>query len=318
MTSGPSCVVVADIGGTTTRVAVVQAERMVARICVPTVRGEGLAEFVGRAVNDLLASSGMNLDCAVGMGVSIPGPLNRGRRQVAFTGNVELRDYPLAERLEQSLGIPVVMDDDANCAALAEATLGAAVGCSAAVLIVVGTGIGGGIVVDGAPYRGAHSAAGEIGHIVLDPDGPACTCGHTGCFEALASGPALAKRGKMAMLGRSAPILGDLVGSDPEAIDAVSVLAAAKRGDPGAVAALEETGYYLGLGVAAVANILDPDVIVLGGGLGSRPEMLAFARRGVTEHCIAPIDRLVRVETAQLGDDAGLWGAALLILAETE
>jgi len=314
MTAGPSCVVVADIGGTTTRIAVVQSGTMLARVSLPTVRGQGLAEFVVRAIDKLLTSHRVDMGSVTGVGVSIPGPLDQSRRHVAFTGNVGLRDYPLAERLEQSLGVPVVMDDDANCAALAEATRGAAAQSSVAVLIVVGTGIGGGIVLDGVPYRGAHSAAGEVGHIVVDRDGPVCSCGHAGCFEALASGPALAKRGKTAMLAGSAAILSDIVGGDPEAVDPAHTLQAAERGDPGALAAVEETGYYLGLGVAAVANMLDPDVIVLGGGLGRTPAMLVFARRGVKEHCIAPTDQLVRVEIAQLGDDAGLWGAALLAL----
>lgn len=312
MIADPPCVVVADIGGTTTRIAVVQNGRMLARVSLPTVRGQGLAEFLVRAINELLRGHSIDMDSITGVGVSIPGPLDQSRRRVAFTGNVDLRDYPLAERLEQSLGVPVVMDDDANCAALAEATQGAAVQSSVAALIVVGTGIGGGIVLDGVPYRGAHSAAGEVGHIVLDRDGPMCSCGHAGCFEALASGPALAKRGQTAMLAGSAAVLSDIVGGDPDAVDAARTLQAAERGDPGALAAVEETGCYLGLGVAAVANMLDPDIIVLGGGLGSTPAMLAAARRGVSEHCIAPTDQLVRVEIAQLGDDAGLWGAALL------
>jgi glucokinase len=315
VSADPPCVVAADIGGTTTRIAVVQSQTILARVSLPTVRGQGLADFVVRAINELLTRSNLAIDSVAGVGVSIPGPLDRGRRQVAFTGNVGLRDYPLADRLERSLGVPVVMDDDANCAALAEAMRGAAAKSSVAVLVVVGTGIGAGIVLDGVPYRGAHSAAGEVGHVVLERNGPTCSCGHAGCFEALASGPALARRGRSAMLAGSAAILSSLVGGDPAAVDATRTLEAARRGDPGALAAVEETGCYLGLGVAAVANMFDPDVIVLGGGLGSTEAMLAAARRGVHEHCIAPTDQQVRVEIAQLGSDAGLWGAALLAAA---
>ncbi len=305
-------VVAADVGGTTTRVVLVSGDELRGRTSLPTVRGDGLGDALCTTIIDLLAREGVPQSQVAAVGVSIPGPLDIDRRRVVFTGNVSLADYALADHLEGALGLPVVLDDDANCAALGEAERGAAVGAQVAVLVVVGTGIGAGIVVHGGLFRGAHSVAGEIGHINLDPSGPPCSCGDRGCFEALASGPALAARGRAAARGAAAPVLSEIAGDNLEAIDALTVIEAASRGDAGAVAALEITGQYLARGVAAVANAFDPDVIVLGGGLGRTAVMLEWARRGVHEHCIAPISGLVRVETALLGDDAGLWGAGLL------
>jgi glucokinase len=305
-------VVAVDVGGTTTRLALVSGDELRGRTVLATVRGEGLGNALGAAIADLVAREGVPKSEVAAVGVSIPGPLDADRRRVVFTGNVSLFDYALADHLERIVGLPVVMDDDANCAALGEVERGAALGARVAVLIVVGTGIGAGIVVDGRLYRGAHSVAGEVGHINLDPAGPRCSCGDYGCFEALASGSALADRGRAAVRQGTAPLLSDLAGDDLNAIDAETVVEAAAQGDAGAVAALEVTGGYLARGIAAVANAFDPDVIVLGGGLGRTAAMLEWARRGVKEHCIAPIDRLVRVETALLGDDAGLWGAGLL------
>jgi glucokinase len=301
-----------DIGGTTTRAAVAVGDELRGRVAVQTRPGEALAGAVAETVRAALDASGLAPGDVNALGVSVPGPLDAKRRSVAFTGNVGLRDYALAERLEAALDLPVTMDDDANCAALGEVQRGAAMGAGVAVLVVVGTGIGGGIVIDGRLYRGAHAIAGEVGHIVLEPDGPLCSCGHRGCFEALAAGPALAARGRSAAREGRSPALLEKSGGSVEAIDAADVIDAAKAGDAEALSAVAATGRYLGIGVAAVASMLDPDVIVLSGGLGGAPGMLEWARRGVREHCIAPLDSLVRVVNGSLGDDAGLWGAALL------
>jgi len=307
-----------DIGGTTTRAAVAVGDELRGRVAVPTRPGKGLADAVAETVRAALAASGLARGEIDALGVSVPGPLDAKRRSVAFTGNVGLRHYALAERLETALELPVTMDDDANCAALGEVRRGAAMGAGVAVLVVVGTGIGGGIVIDGRLYRGAHAIAGEVGHIVLEPDGPPCSCGHRGCFEALAAGPALAARGRTAARDGRSPALIERAGGSMKAIDTAAVLEAAQAGDHGALEAVAATGRYLGLGVAAVASMLDPDVIVLSGGLGGTPDMLEWARRGVRDHCISPLDSLVRVVNGSLGDDAGLWGAALLALGSKE
>jgi glucokinase len=308
-------VIAVDVGGTTMRAAVVDDE-LLGRVTMPTVRGPGLADALVVLIDRALAAASAARSDAVCVGVSVPGPVSADGRSVAFTGNVGLRDLPLADLLERAIGLPVVMDDDANCAALGEAERGAAAGAGVAVLLVVGTGIGAGIVIDGHLFRGANGAAGEVGHMVLDPTGPVCSCGDHGCFEAMAAGPVLAARGRAAAERGLSPLLLQELQLDPARLDAAAVIAAAAAGDTGAREAVEETGRWLGIGVAAVANAFDPDVIVLAGGLGDTAVMLDWARRGVREHCIEPIDRLARVETAVLGDDAGLWGAARLAWCE--
>jgi glucokinase len=318
MTTPQPTVVAVDVGGTNTRLAVVQGGRMVGRMVFATVTGAGLADSLTQAIIELLGRRRVALQDVAAVGVSVPGPLDAARRQVVFSGNVALQAYPLAERLEAALRSPVVMDDDANCAALAEATWGAARRATVAALIVIGTGIGCGIVLDGAILRGAHGAAGELGHAPLERDGPLCSCGHRGCFEALAAGPALAARGTAAMLAGSAPVLAELAGGQTARVDATATLRAAALGDPGAEAAVRETGRYVGMGVATVADLLDPEVIVLAGGLGGTPAMLTAARLGVKDNCIPPMEALVRVEPATLGDDAGLWGAAQLALRSAQ
>ena len=305
-------VIAIDVGGTTARAAVVDRDELRGRVSAPTVRGGGLVYAIVRLVDEALTSAGVSRGDVRAVGLSVPGPVSVDRRRVVFTGNVGLHDIPLADRLEGQLNLPVAMDDDANCAALGEAELGAARGASVAVLLIVGTGIGAGVVIDGAVFRGAHGAAGEVGHIVLDPAGPVCSCGDHGCFEALAAGPALAARGRAAVDQGLSPLLLQESQPDTACLDASAVMAAAAAGDTGAAGAVQETGRWLGIGVAAVASAFDPDVIVLAGGLGDTAVMLDWARSGVRDHCIEPIDSLTRVERARLGDDAGLWGAARL------
>jgi|HubBroStandDraft_5_1064220.scaffolds.fasta_scaffold06574_6 glucokinase len=301
-----------DVGGTTTRAAVVGESGFRAVARTPTAGGRAVADTVITCLRDAMARAGV-ADCELsGIGVSIPGPLTADRRQVAFTGNVGLREYPLPALLEREFSVPVQMDDDATAAALAEARIGAGRRAGIVFLIIAGTGVGGGLVVRGEPYRGAHSAAGELGHVPVHLDGPRCSCGSFGCLEAVASGQALAARGQGALARGGSPVLAELASNDPARVTAEMVFEAARRGEVAAVRAVEITGRYLGMGAAAVANILDPDLVILGGGLGRQPRIVEAAAAEVAARCIPPIDREVTVLAGELGDDAGLWGAAML------
>ncbi len=213
----------------------------------------------------------------------------------------------LAADLRQRLGIPVVVDNDANMAARAEAMLGAGSGHAMVLMVTVGTGIGGGLVIDKVLQRGrAH--LGEIGHMILDPAGPECACGLRGCWEAVASGRALDREARRLA---SAPS-GALAGLE-HAPDGADLIAAAAAGDPGAIAAVEVVATALGRGLAALVAALDPDVIVVGGGVAAAGEaLLGPARRAMMD---STSGRAVRRETpivpARFGGDAGLVGAAL-------
>jgi glucokinase len=194
-----------------------------------------------------------------------------------------------------------VLDDDANCAALGEKWLGAGKQAKDFIYIIIGTGIGGGLILNGALYRGAAGGAGEIGHGTLLPDGPLCSCGNHGCLEALAAGPAIARRANQLMPG--------------ESLTAQMVIERARAGEVTARQVIDEAGYYLGIGLANVVNLLNPEVIAIGGGvaLDAGELLLAPARTEMRRRAFASSANAVRVELAQLGDDAGLIGAARLV-----
>lgn len=264
------------------------------RLSRHTVRGDCLAESLVQLFEEV-APEGASL-----IGVSVPGPLTVDRRGIAFTGNLELRDYPLARLLEERLGAPVALDDDANCAALAEATFGAARRTSSSVCIVVGTGVGAGIVMDGRIVRGAHGTAGELGHLVVEPNGRVCSCGNHGCLEAMTNGAALVDYAQ---------------GRFPSA---EAVLAAASRGEDHALSAVDTAARYLAVGTAAAAMMLDPECIVLCGGIGRQPGVVERVRRGAPAFCIEPVGGRLDIRAGALADDAGLVGAALVATRDRE
>lgn len=301
-----------DVGGTTTRAAIVDESGLRSVVKMPTAGGDQVAGTITACLRDAMAQASIKTADLSGIGVSIPGPLSTDRRFVCFTGNLSLRQFPLAALLESEFSVPVQMDDDATAAALAEARIGTGRQADIVFMIIVGTGVGGGLVVRGQPFRGAHSAAGEVGHMPVSLDGPRCSCGSFGCLEAVASGQALAARGQGALARGASPVLADVAGNDPARVTAEIVLQAAMRGDSAATRAVELTGRYVGMGAAAIANILDPDVIILGGGLGRQPQIVESAAAEIAARCIPPIDREVTVLAGELGDDAGLWGAAML------
>jgi glucokinase len=287
-----------DVGGTTTRAAIVRACDVQNRFEADTVQGEGLADSLVSIAQRLLESDAEQ-DGVQPIGISVPGPLSADRRNIAFTGNLGLRDYPLADLMERRLQRSVVIDDDANCAALGEATFGAARGTSSSVTLVVGTGVGAGIVLDGVVHRGAHALAGELGHVLVEREGLLCSCGGRGCLEAMTNGAALTSR----------------AGGTYES--AKAVLDAAERGNSGALSAVRTTAGYLAIGVAAVASLLDPECIVLAGGVGRQPLIVEQTAPLAKRLCVEPIGSLLDLRAAQLGDDSGLLGAAVIALAET-
>lgn len=292
---------VCDIGGTTLRVALADEEgKIVARRSEPhqTTDAQAVIEKTAREISALADAHGGVLS---GVGAAVPGPLDFRRGWIHFSPNLGWRDVGFAADLSARLHLPVVLDDDANCAALGEKWLGAGIEANDFVYLIIGTGIGGGLVLNGALYRGATGGAGEIGHGTLVPDGPLCSCGNHGCLEALAAGPAIARRANELMPG--------------ERLTAQMVIERARTGEGTARHVINEAGYYLGIGLANVVNLLNPEVIAIGGGvaLDAGELLLAPARTEMRRRAFASSADAVRVELAQLGDDAGLIGAARLI-----
>jgi glucokinase len=217
----------------------------------------------------------------------------------------------LSERLG---GVPVHVDNDANCAALAEVTLGAARGAAEALIVTLGTGIGGGVVSGGRVVTGAFGFAGEVGHMVVDPAGPPCPCGRRGCWERYASGGGLGRLAREAAFAGRLHEAVALAGGDPELVRGEHVTRAARAGDPGALGVLDELGWWVALGLANLVAVLDPQVIVVGGGLAEVGELLLVpTRRAFAELVEGGRARpAIDVLPARFGERAGAVGAALM------
>jgi glucokinase len=309
-----------DIGGTKVLgVALGPGNEAVGEARVPTptgareIVGSHIAEAVARVTAQLDESRGPDAEVAP-IGVGAPGMVDRQGR-LCFAPNLPQAhgvDWTalIGDRLP---GRTVVIENDANLAVLAEHRLGAARGFHHVVMVTLGTGIGGGIVVDDRVQVGATGFAGEIGHMVVDPNGPPCPCGRSGCWERFASGAGLGVRAREAALaGR----LGEVVrvaGGDPESVRGEDVSAAAAAGDPAARRVIEEVGWWIGFGLANLASVVDPECFVLGGGVVEAGSVLIDSARAAFEELVEGRDRrpLAVVVPAAFGERAGAIGGAL-------
>lgn len=276
---------------------------------------EGWAS-VERAIAAVLEGSASSGRPAA-IGISSPGPLDPRTGVVINPPNVPCwRNFPLAERVQRAYGLPVRLDNDANAAALAEAVWGAGTGHASVFYATIGTGIGTGIVFDRRIYHGRTGAAGEGGHTTIDYRGPVCGCGKRGCIEVLASGPAVARRAQAHLAGGGASKMALLAGGKIESVTPEMVAEAWRAGDQQAQAVLEETADLLGIWLGNMVDVLEPDVVILGGGMS---EVLAewFARIGrkMVEWSINQRCGEIPLVRARYGEDAGIAGGAALVAA---
>ena len=248
------------------------------------------------------------------VGVGAAGYIDKARAVVLFAPNLAWRDLDLKADLERTLGLPVVVENDANAAAWGEFQYGAGHDVDDLLLVTVGTGVGGGVVLDGALYRGAFGVGAEIGHMRVVPDGILCGCGNRGCFEMYASGSALVREARAAARAGSllAADLLDLAGGDPESITGPLVTQAAHEGDAFSIEQLSSLGRWLGEGIASLTAVLDPAVVVIGGGVSAAGDLLldparAAFRSQLTGRGYRP---MLEIRPARLGNRAGLIGAA--------
>ena len=252
---------------------------------------------------------------AIGLGV--PCTIDRERGVCINAVNLPLRDLPLLELIAERIGLPTVIDNDGNTAVIAEHRIGAAVGARNVVLLTIGTGIGGGLILDGRPFRGSTGAAAELGHVVVDLDGPPCqgSCPNHGCIEAIASGTALGHEAERVAEIAPESALGRAK-SQGELLDARLCTELAHGRDEAAIEVIATIGRRLGAALSGLANIFDPDVILLGGGVLAADELLLDpARTEFRARALPPQDR-VPIEAAALGAEAGMIGAAILALDE--
>ncbi|MEI4271063.1 ROK family protein [Klenkia sp. LSe6-5] len=306
-----------DIGGTKVAGGVVLPDGTIsstARRATPGASVRATEDAIAAVVDELAEAHGGPL---VGVGVGAAGWFDRTGDTVLFSPHLAWRNQPLRQDLTDRLQRPLWVGNDADAAAWAEYRYGAAQGSDLAVMITLGTGIGGGMVIDGRLQRGAHGVAGEWGHMRVVPDGRLCACGNRGCWEQYASGNALGLTAREVATSSpaAAALLLERVGGRAERLTGVDVATAAKAGDPLALELLAEVGTWLGQGIADMAAILDPDVVVIGGGVSVLGEMVLGPARDRLERALP--GRGFRpgptVVGAQLGAQAGLVGAADLV-----
>jgi glucokinase len=237
---------------------------------------------------------------------------------LGFAPNLAWRNLPIAERMRDALGLPCQVDNDASMAAYGEFRFGAGRGYRHLLLVTVGTGLGGGIVSDGRLFRGANGFASEIGHIIVEPGGPLCGCGNHGCWEQVAAGRAIDRMGREEAREHEHSILRRLAGGDPDQVTGELVTQAAMQGDDAAKRILAEAGRRLGQGIAGLVNVLDPQVVVVGGGAIVAGDLLLDPARAAFLDAVEGPEHRPRVPIvpAELGNDAGAVGAATLALEE--
>lgn len=293
-----------DIGGTNTKIGLVDVhQKLIDTMSVPTEAErapEEVVRSIAEAALELLDKNGIVMDQCVGVGIGMPGTIDRKNGIVRYSNNIRWEEVTLAQMIGEYLPIPVSVANDADCAALGEALAGAGKECTDVIMITLGTGVGGGIIMDGEIYAGKGAGGSELGHMVIVENGEPCTCGRRGCLEAYASATAL-KRDARRASGR------DL---EPE-----EIFDRAAQGDPVMKAVTDTYIRRLGLGIVNIVNIFRPQLVLLGGGISAQGEtLLAPLRRIVQEECFGGDKNDVpEIEAAVLGNDAGMIGAAGLI-----
>lgn len=279
----------------------------------PVQSQEELLAGIISLVRELLSRASSPVS-AVGFG--IPSMIDQTRGRAVMSVNIPLADFDFVSYMREQFELPVSIDNDANLAALAEARAGAAAGARHVIMITLGTGIGGGIIIDGDVYRGSVGSAAELGHMVIDVNGPKCqgACENYGCFETMASGTAL-KRYAAEFAAENPESALAKAAAAGEVLDGELVTRLARDGDNAALQVLRWIGFYVGVGMTSLVNIFNPEVFVIGGGIVKAGDLiLAPAKNVLAKRGLRPNRDVVRVETAKFGPDAGIIGAACLAL----
>ncbi|MHB1005937.1 MAG: ROK family protein [Chloroflexota bacterium] len=311
-----------DLGGTRFRVCLANREGVILeRTSHLTLADGGLDAVIHRLVDGVRhILDGQDLARVLGMGLGAPGPLDPWAGIVLYAPNMPgWRDVPLRDRLRAALGIPVYINNDANLGGLGELFFGAGRGLTDLVYITVSTGIGGGVIAGGRLLLGGNGLAGEIGHMVVQVGGPLCGCGNSGCLEAMASGTAIARAARAGLEAGARGTMLTLAQGALDRVDAAIVERAAREGDELAGEIMREAGTYLGIGIVNVIHLLDPQMVIVGGGVSRAGDLILGPAREVLATRLMPGFRgKSRLVASALGDDAGLMGAVALVLAESQ
>ncbi|MBS4008800.1 MAG: ROK family protein [Clostridium sp.] len=312
-----------DLGGT--KIYAVLADnrgRILSSVRYETLVHEGpeaILEQMANSVRDVLAQTGAGLSHLSAVGVCLAGFFDWQKRLLIHSPNIPGFDqFGVEERLSKKLGVSVLAENDANAAAIGEARCGAASGSQDVLYITVSTGIGAGLVLDGQIYRGSRGFAGEAGHMVVKPDGFLCGCGRHGCLETVASGTAITRAANLALQSGKTTILRDMARQQGGSVNTASVFRAAHDGDETAQEIVSEAIYYLGIALVNLVNMLNPEIVVIGGGVSEAGEQLfAPLEKTIENSAIPPAAASVTLKKATLGVEAGVTGM-LCLLKEAE
>ena len=317
---GQKLILGVDLGGTKIAAALATTQgEIVARGRRPTPAQAGpdaVINSVCATINEVLSAKELQPSRLSGIGIAAAGIIDSANGKVIFSPNLPgWHEVPLREAIEQRFGIPAYLGNDANLAALGEWHFGVGEKMTNLIYVTVSTGIGGGIIADGKLYTGACGAAGEIGHMTIDVNGPRCRCGNIGCWETLASGTALAREAVKRITEGARTSIIELVGGDVSKIDANIVGLTAKQGDELAQELVSRLGYYFGVGLANLVNIFNPELILVGGGVAKMGDLLLQpAIKVVKERAFSTSANAVEIKPATLGDDSGILGAVAFVL----
>ena len=309
-----------DVGGTNVKIALVDDNgKIIYSNSVPTYAKMGYEYTVNnikKAIKDLMKETNTTPSDIEGIGFDFPGQVDCKTGVVKLAPNIPgWVNVPIAQMIEDEFHIPTRIDNDVRCAALGELKFGAGRGCENFICITVGTGIGSGIVINGKVVRGATNAAGELGHIKLQMNGgPICGCGDTGCLEAFASGPAIVAMAQEYIKGGKSTKFREMAAVEGGEITPYMVAKAAEEGDPVAKRIFEIVGEYIGIGLTSVINLLNPERVIIGGGVAESGELLLGPiRKTIKERAMVVAGNAVEIVPAQLGNSAGVIGASMLI-----
>ena len=305
-----------DIGGMSVKTGIVDENgAIIKKTVTKTDRNTDVVlENIKNDIDKLLSETGTDISEIKGIGVGCPGSVDSEKGEVIYSNNLDWWHFLVVKGLNALTGLKVRVSNDANVAALAETLYGAAKGYKDAIMFTLGTGIGGGIVIDGKIYAGGHSQGAEPGHVTLFVNGEKCSCGRRGCAEMYASATALIKQTKKAMLENKDSKMWDFVGGDIEKVDGRTAFESSKKGDPAAVKVVDTYCMYLSETILNMLNIFRPDAVIIGGGVSAQGDYLldkvrAYCEKDHYGYILAPKSKMF---IAKLGNDAGIIGAAAL------
>lgn len=307
-----------DLGGTNIAAGLVDENyKIIRKTSRPTAAHRSADEItldMARACEALCKEEGIGVEQIKSVGIATPGTADTDNGIVIYANNLPFRDYPIAAKLKEHFPVAnVSIANDANAAAYGEAVAGAGKGKKNFVMLTLGTGVGGGIIIDGKLYTGFNYSAGELGHMVIVHNGRPCTCGRKGCFEAYSSATGLIKTTKEKMIEAPESIMWELVNGDIRKVNGRTAYDAMRKGDEAAKAVVDEYVSYLATGTANLINIFQPNILAFGGGVANEKENLLAPLRKLVKQQTYVTKEFTEIKSAELGNDAGIVGAAALV-----